>query len=108
MLLLKRASDEFDAAREKVIIKIMEQGRDRATAEVRANAKTYYTDTFFVPIRARWERLRDEVHHNVGDELNKALRALEEDNPALEGVVQNIDFTRTVSSRVFRTGNYAT
>ncbi len=96
MLFLKRASDEFDAAHERVILNIMAQGRDRATAEVRANAKTYYTDTFFVPIRARWERLRDEVHHNVGDELNKALGALEEDNPALEGVVQHIDFTRTV------------
>jgi type I restriction enzyme M protein len=96
MLFLKRASDEFDAAREKVIIDIMAQGRDRAVAEVRANAKTYYTDTFFVPVPARWERLRDEVHHNVGDELNKALAELEHDNPALEGVVQHIDFTRTV------------
>ena len=49
-----------------------------------------------MPLPARWEHLRDELHHNVGDGLNKALGALEEHNPALEGVVQHIDFTRTV------------
>ena len=27
-----------------------------------------------MPERARWEHLRDELHHNVGDGLNKALR----------------------------------
>ena len=56
----------------------------------------FYTDSFFVPETARWDHLRNEVHHNVGDGLNKALGALEEDNPALEGVVQHIDFTRKV------------
>jgi type I restriction enzyme M protein len=74
----------------------MAEGRTPAQAELRANSPTYYTDTFFVPEAARWERLRDEVHHNVGDELNKALGELEDHNAALEGVVQHIDFTRTV------------
>jgi len=96
MLFLKRASDEFDVARERVIARIMAEGRTLSQAEARANSPTYYTDTFFVPPTARWERLRDEVHHNVGDALNKALGALEEHNAALEGVVQHIDFTRTV------------
>ena len=36
------------------------------------------------------------MHHNVGDGLNKALGALEDHNPALEGVVQHIDFTKQV------------
>jgi type I restriction enzyme M protein len=96
MLFLKRASDEFEAAREVVIAKIMAEGRGRLTAEARANFPDYYAETFFVPPEARWEHLRDELHHNVGDGLNKALGALEEHNPALEGVVQHIDFTRTV------------
>jgi type I restriction enzyme M protein len=96
MLFLKRASDEFEAAREGVIAKIEAEGRNRSTAELRANSPTYYAGTFFVPPAARWEHLRDELHHNVGDGLNKALGALEEHNPALEGVVQHIDFTRTV------------
>jgi type I restriction enzyme M protein len=96
MLFLKRASDEFEAAREAVIAKIMAEGRGRLTAEARANSPDYYAETFFVPPAARWEHLRDELHHNVGDGLNKALGALEDHNPALEGVVQHIDFTRTV------------
>jgi type I restriction enzyme M protein len=96
MLFLKRASDEFDAARERVITRIQGEGRGRTEAELRANSPTYYADTFFVPVPARWEHLRDELHHNVGDGLNKALGALEDHNPALEGVVQHIDFTRTV------------
>jgi type I restriction enzyme M protein len=96
MLFLKRASDEFDAARERVIARIENEGRGRTEAELRANSPTYYADTFFVPPAARWKHLRDELHHNVGDGLNKALEALEDHNPALEGVVQHIDFTRTV------------
>ena len=49
-----------------------------------------------MPEKARWDYLLNEVHHNVGDGLNKALSALEEANTALEGVVQHIDFTRKV------------
>jgi type I restriction enzyme M protein len=96
MLFLKRASDEFDAARERVIARIQDEGRGHTEAELRANSHTYYADTFFVPVPARWEHLRDDLHHNVGDGLNKALGTLEDHNPALEGVVQHIDFTRTV------------
>jgi type I restriction enzyme M protein len=96
MLFLKRASDEFEAAREAVIAKIEAEGRNRSTAELRADSPTYYAGTFFVPPAARWKHLRDDLHHNVGDGLNKALGALEDHNSALEGVVQHIDFTRTV------------
>lgn len=96
MLFLKRASDEFEAERQNVIAEIEAGGRDRSAAELRANSPTYYAGTFFVPPAARWEHLRDELHNNVGDGLNKALGALEDHNEALEGVVQHIDFTRTV------------
>jgi type I restriction enzyme M protein len=65
MLFLKRASDEFEAERQNVIAEIEASGRDRATAELRASSPTYYAGTFFVPPEARWERLRDELHHNV-------------------------------------------
>jgi type I restriction enzyme M protein len=96
MLFLKRCSDEFDAARERVIAEQRKAGRTQAQAEERSNAKGFYGNTFFVPEQARWAHLRDELHHNVGDGLNKALAALEEANTGLEGVLQHIDFTRTV------------
>ena len=51
-----------------------------------------------MPPEARWSYLRDEVHHQVGDGLNKALGALEERNPPLEGVLQHIDFNRRVGT----------
>jgi len=108
MLFLKRASDEFEASREAVIARIEAEGRGRPTAEARANSPDYYADTFFVPPVARWEHLRDELHHNVGDGLNKALGALEDHNPALEGVVQHVDFTRTVGQSRIPTASSAT
>ena len=56
------------------------------------------TEAFFVPREARWGYLRDELHHQVGDGLNRALGALEESNSALEGVLQHIDFNRRVGT----------
>ena len=97
MLFLKRCSDTFEAAREEIVRKQLKQGRSQAEAEKRADRPANYNGTFFVPERARWAHLRDELHHNVGDGLNKALGALEEENPgSLEGVLHHIDFTRTV------------
>ena len=43
---------------------------------------------------ARWGQLRDELHHQVGDGLNRGLGALEESNASLEGVLRHIDFNR--------------
>ena len=96
MLFLKRVLISSTPARERMIARIQGEGRGRTEAEHRANSPAYYADTFCVPERARWEHLRDDLHHNVGDGLNKALGALEDNNPALEGVVQHIDFTRKV------------
>jgi type I restriction enzyme M protein len=96
MLFLKRCSDVFDGRREEIIAEQLKKGRSKADAEKRADTKSYYQDTFFVPEKARWAYLRDELHQNVGAGLNKALAALEEENPGLEGVLHHMDFTRTV------------
>jgi type I restriction enzyme M protein len=96
MLFLKRCSDVFEQARDQVIADQVKAGRTKAQAEERSQAKSFYGDAFFVPPAARWANLRDELHSNVGDGLNKALAALEEANTGLEGVLQHIDFTRTV------------
>jgi type I restriction enzyme M protein len=95
MLFLKRSSDQFEEERERVFHDELAKGRTQAQANQRADSPDFYRE-FFVPEKARWEFLRDEVHHNVGDGLNKALNALEEANAALDGVVQHIDFTRKV------------
>jgi type I restriction enzyme M protein len=96
MLFLKRCSDVFDARRVQVVADQLAKGRTRQEAEQRADSKYSYSDAFFVPPNARWGHLRDELHQNIGDALNKALAALEEENTGLEGVLHHIDFNRTV------------
>ncbi|SCL43334.1 type I restriction-modification system subunit M [Micromonospora aurantiaca (nom. illeg.)] len=99
MLFLKRASDMFDAERERLITKEMAAGRTREAAELRADYPESYREAFFVPKVARWDHLRNNLQHNVGNGLNKALGALEEANPAsLQGVLGHIDFNRQVGN----------
>ena len=96
MLFLKRCSDVFEENYERIIKENLAKGRSMEEAKLRAESPERYVETFFVPERARWARIRDELHHNIGDELNKALGALEDENQSLEDVVQHINFTRKV------------
>src|SRR2546425_9505988 len=68
MLFLKRASDVFEAERERTVDAQLALGRSQAEAEARAENPEFYS--LFVPHEARWPRLRD-VHDRVGDTLNK-------------------------------------
>lgn len=100
MLFLKRASDVFEARRAAILHEQRETyGRTEAQAAQRADSSSFYTEAFFVPERARWSFLRDELHHDVADGLNQALGALERANPALSGVLDHIDFTRQVGKQ---------
>ncbi|MGW4410458.1 N-6 DNA methylase [Nonomuraea sp. NPDC004702] len=99
MLFLKRASDQFDVVRSEVVEKRMAEGKSPEEAEQLAEVRGFYRgDKFYVPPEARWSHIKDESRKkNVGDMLNKALGALEEENAAaLEGVLEHIDFTRKV------------
>ncbi len=100
MLFLKRCSDVFDQRREDVIREQVARGRTQAQATERADDPGFYqAPDFYVPERARWRFLMDTLtpqRGGIGDGLNKALAALEEENTALEGVVQHIDFNRKV------------
>lgn len=95
-LFLKRCSDVFEARYDEIVGAEKAKGRTLAEAKKRANHPSFYTGSFFVPEEARWSFLRDEVHKNVGDGLNKALAALEHENTSLEGVLGHIDFTKKV------------
>ena len=104
MLFLKRLSDEFDAKRETIK---KEYAHLRDQPELLAELledKATYGETFFVPVRARWHEswidengeevpaLKD-LKHDIGNMLNKAIAAVEDENDALAGVLKNnIDF----------------
>jgi type I restriction enzyme M protein len=96
MLFLKRCSDVFEERREQIIRENLARGRTQEEAELRAAQPHRYLDSFFVPETARWSYIRDELHDDVGNGLNKALGALEDANPVLEGVLDHIDFNRKV------------
>ena len=97
-LFLKRASDVFEEESRLVFEDQLARGRSVEAAQLRVDHPDSYRDAFFVPPTARWGYLRDELHHQVGDGLNKALAALEESNRSLEGVLQHIDFNRRVGT----------
>jgi type I restriction enzyme M protein len=46
---------------------------------------------FFVPERSRWAQIQT-ITQDIGDSINKAFEALEEENVSLQGVLANIDF----------------
>lgn len=103
MLFLKRLSDEFDLKREQ-LRKTDFAHLEPDLIEELLKEKTSYGETFFVPVRARWhEPWTDEngdmvpalkdLKHDIGNMLNKAIAAIEEENDALAGVLKNnIDF----------------
>jgi len=104
MLFLKRLSDEFDRKRENLRKKDFAHIKDPDLLKELLEDKTSYGETFFVPPRARWheswiDENGDEVpplkhlKHDIGNMLNKAIAAVEDENDALAGVLKNnIDF----------------
>lgn len=100
MLFLKRLSDEFDRKLEQLRKVDFAHIEDKALLDELLADKTSYGETFFVPPRARWhEGWTDEndqevpplkhLKHDIGNMLNKALAAIEDENDALAGVLKN-------------------
>jgi len=75
LLFLKRLSDEFEE--ERKLIKGDPEDPDNYQ--------------FFVPERARWKTIRRKSE-GIGNAIDKAFEALEENNPLLEGVLTPIQF----------------
>ncbi len=108
MLFLKRMSDVFDEKREQLRKKFKHLPADQVSTLL--EDRISYGDTFFVPRRARWhEGFTDEngqpqpavrnLHHNVGEMLNKALTALEDVNDTLRGVLKHINFNEEINGK---------
>lgn len=97
VLFLKRCSDVFEQRREQILKEQRALGRTEEEAAQRAVHPSSYARTFFVPPAARWDRLLNDVHSSVANELNKALAGLENANHhALNGVLGHINFARKV------------
>ena len=82
LLFLKRLSDRFEEEAKKLI----DGGEPEALAwGDRDNHQ------FFVPDRARWNAIQS-TSTNIGECLNKACAALEDENDGLQGVLAGIDY----------------
>ena len=79
MMFLKRLSDSFEEEQEKIIQYYLSTGKSQQQAEKLASEKDEYDKTFFVPERARWNKIKD-LKHDIGAELNKATEKIEEHN----------------------------
>ena len=102
-MFLKRISDSFDEEREKIINKFLKKKKNQKQAEKLANDPDQY-DTFFIPKKAHWNHLKD-LKHDVGEELNKAIAVIEEENEELEGVLVSIDFVEKLSKKFITLNN---
>ena len=99
MLFLKRCSDVFEEERERVINEEMAAGASQQEAERLADEEHQLYDWLFIPPSARFRTLDETAHVNVGDQLNKALGAISENNSVLAGVLEQIDFTRLIGNK---------
>lgn len=82
LLFLKRISDVFEEEAEKI---------EQETGDKELAWEDPDEHEFYVRPRARWPHLR-RTTQDIGEAINKANEALEEDNPELEGVLVAIDF----------------
>jgi type I restriction enzyme M protein len=101
MLFLKRLSDEFDRKRSQLRNETFAHLKDRPhLIDELLEDKTSYGETFWVPKRARWHEFwKDEngetvpalkdLKHDIGNMLNKAIAAIEDENDSLAGVLKN-------------------
>ncbi|KDC52421.1 type I restriction-modification system subunit M [Pseudoalteromonas fuliginea] len=92
ILFLKRMSDQYEKDYSDKAKAYREQGvsDEKITKLLQPSAFDY-----FVPENARWQQI-EHLKERVGDGLNKALSALEDENKGLEGVLKHIDFKKKV------------
>ena len=105
LIFLKKLSDDFKRKQEEIKNKFSHLSDD--LLQKLLEDPDSYGDTFFVPKIARWyESYEDttgkfqpaikDIKINIGERLNKAIAAIEENNEMLEGVLKNnIDFNAT-------------
>ena len=103
LLFLKRCSDVFDAERERIVRRKVEQGViSEAEAQQTYGENPDFYDTFFVPERARWSYILEKLNDATepyGSVLDKALGALSERNESLEHVLDHISFMRVQGNK---------
>jgi type I restriction enzyme M protein len=83
LLFLKRANDVFEEEVERVV---EEEGVSKKEADEDRDFHRFY-----VPPSARWQPITEKTE-NIGEAIDKAFAAIEEENPRIEGVMTAVHF----------------
>ncbi|MGN9915832.1 N-6 DNA methylase [Micromonospora palomenae] len=97
LLFLKRANDEFEAAREDIkehAIKSLNLTGDVLDGYLEQESPYRERDVLFVPRNARWKLISSATHNINEERLRPALQALEGQNGKLRGLFDHLDFNR--------------
>ncbi|MFD0290293.1 N-6 DNA methylase [Streptomyces sp. NPDC127118] len=97
LLFLKRANDEFEAAREHIKEQAAKElGLTGELLESYLEEESAYSDrdVLFVPKNARWKWVSSSSHNINEGRLRPALQALESQNSKLKGLFDHLDFNR--------------
>jgi len=90
LVFLKYVDDAFTERRAKLAAELEEDGITGADAEELLESRDEYTSAgvFWVPPDARWENLQANARQpEVGKLIDRAMDAIEVDNPSLRGVL---------------------
>ena len=96
LIFLKYISDTFAAQQGKVLLMVSDPdsdnfvGDDPADHQAALEDRDYFTqeNVFWVPADARWESLRARAKQpDIGQLIDKALVAIENENPTLQGTL---------------------
>ena len=110
MLFLKHCSDVFDAERDRLIGRKVDEGMTREEVFQRYVENPDFYDGFFVPPAAHWNEhiIPNLKASNIAEILDKALGALSDSNPSLEHVLDHIHFLKMAGGkRVLTAGDRA-
>ncbi|MFF8993068.1 N-6 DNA methylase [Streptomyces sp. NPDC014983] len=97
LLFLKRANDEFEAAREQIkeyAAKELGLADEMLAGFLEQESEYSQRDVLFVPRNARWKWISSATHNITEDRLRPALQALEGQNAKLKGLFDHLDFNR--------------
>ncbi|MDF3293333.1 type I restriction-modification system subunit M [Streptomyces silvisoli] len=98
LMFLKRANDEFEAARKRIINEELANGLPQEMAEALVRVSDPFTkrNILYVPEEARWERLLGAVDEVNDQYLQPALREIVAKNGhlRLQGLFDHVKFSR--------------
>jgi type I restriction enzyme M protein len=93
LIFVKRLSDVFDDE----MARLAEEFGDEKTARALVK-KDHSLVRFYIPPKGHWSEIRASATQ-VGERVTDAVRAIARENPALQGVIDIVDFNATVSGQ---------